>query len=198
MAYAYSELFEAYHLLSPGDTESREYLWHGFADLYLRWGDQLYAAAGTDYVARLDALSHYAKIVGHTMLLTYTDGVEDEVLDFWVDIWRDDGVPPAAVAAWFQRLTIRPIETVEGLDGSGVLPSFPPAFPILEARDIRTPNNAHFLRVRLDVSEVKLRRSTLDISIVNTPVAVAAWQPTRWRIQARYDDVQPDRRPQCE
>ena len=106
MSYAYAEFIEAFGQLSPDDAKSREYLWLRLADFFIRWGDQLYATAGTDYRARLIALDRYAKVAAPVMCLTYDDGAEDEVLDLWIDLALGDGSVPADPESWLRSLNV--------------------------------------------------------------------------------------------
>ncbi|HEU5322609.1 MAG TPA: hypothetical protein VFX28_17515, partial [Methylomirabilota bacterium] len=194
LPYAYAHLVEAHAHLAPGDAQSAAYLWLRLGDLFLRWGDQIYAAAGGDYQARLLALDRYRKLTEPVMALTYDDGGEDEILDLWIDLGRGDGTVPANARAWMQGLTVRGVSFFPAVEAGaavagalGVLPAFGRAAPIAawEVFPAANASSERFLRVHLDVTETRLSRAALDLVIANARAALDAWTPTEVRVQAR-------------
>ena len=107
LPHAYAELVVASRYV-VGDAAGTSYLWHALAELFLRWGDQLYAAAGDNFEARLLALDRYHKVTADAMNLTYPDGREDEVLKLWLDFSTPSHTVPADPAGWVNTLRVRP------------------------------------------------------------------------------------------
>lgn len=185
LPHAYASLVDAADY-TVNDPESLAYLWHALADLFTRWGDQLYAAAGRDYEARLLALDRYEKVTAAEMNLTYEDGREDEVLDVWLDLSVTGNTVPANRAAWVADLHVRLVSY------SGSTPVYGDPLPILSHETVpATPERGQFIRVRLDVSETRPRRGELNFVASNRLGNVNAWEPSDARLQARLASYNP-------
>lgn len=198
--FAYGQLREAWNYLNVGDSESRAYLWLHLAEVFLTWGDQLYAAAGSDYESRLLALPYYRKVYDECFHLTFTDGAEDEVVDLWLDLGRADGVVPAAdqLAQWVAALTVHTTtsESAEALEvvilDSGDVLSIPlQTLPTVSAEIVGAGTTEAFVRVRLESREAELLRADLDFIIATTEQALGVWQPECARLQVRYARYNP-------
>jgi hypothetical protein len=185
LPHAYARLVDAADY-TVDDAESLVYLWHALADLFTRWGDQIYAAAGRDYEARLQALDRYEKVTAAAMTLTYEDGREDEVLDAWLDLSVTGNAVPANRAAWVADLRVRLVSY------SGSTPVYGDPLAILSHETVpATADRGQFIRMRLDVSETRPRRGDLDFVVSNRTVNVNAWEPSDARLQARLASYNP-------
>lgn len=128
------------------------------------------------------------------MCLTYDDGAEDEVLDLWIDLALGDGSVPADPESWLRSLNVRSFFAFSSsaawataTSTAGLLPAFRQPFVISDWSIVPTEDadTRGFLRFRLDVSERRLTRAGLYISIINSTSALDSWTPNRFRVQAR-------------
>lgn len=198
-SFAYGHLREAWNYLTTHDNESRAYLWMRLAEIFLHWGDQLYAAAGSNFENRLMALPYYRKVSDSFMKLTYADGAEDEVLDIWLDLSRRDGKVPKAdkLNMWMKGFSFLTSSAEAGyglgvsLEGSDVftLPSC--SLPILGYEIIGAKTSKAFLRIQFDVREANLLRHDLNFFIVESKEGLTSWQPKCAKLQVRYARYNP-------
>ena len=194
LPHAYAEMVAAWQY-AVGDTEAMSYLWHALAQLFLRWGDELYAAAGGNFEARLLALDRYHKVTAQVMRLTYLDGREDEVLRLWLDFSAPGLTVPADPAAWVASLRVRTVSFA----GSGpwATPVYGAPLPVRgwQLHTDQAPPGGGFLRVELDVSEARPTRAELDFVVATSQAELNRWQPTGVRLQAQVASYNPTARP---
>jgi hypothetical protein len=203
LPHAYAEMVVAWEY-AVGDTEAMSYLWHALAELFLRWGDELYAAAGGNFEARLLALDRYRKVTSPAMSLTYPDGREDEVLRLWLDfsapVPRLPPDPPVLTlptdpAAWVASLRVRSVSFAGS--GPGATPVYGAPLPVRgwQLHTDQGPAGGGFLRVELDVSEARPTRAALDFVVATSEAELGRWGPTGVRLQAQVASYDPTARP---
>jgi hypothetical protein len=194
LPHAYAELVIASGY-AVGDTIASSYVWHALAALFLQWGDQLYAAAGGNYEARLLALDRYRKVLADGMRVTYADGREDEVLKLWLDFSTLGRTVPAVPAAWVASLRLRMVSFVGS--GKGASPVYSTPLPVRSWQVLadQGPAGGGFLRVQFDVSEVRPTRPELDFVVSISASEAARWGPSGVRLQAQVASYNPTTTP---
>lgn len=183
---AYEHLTRAYQYVL---SEDRDYLWLKLAELFITWGDSLYAQAGRDYAKRLPAIRMYQKVTGKDLVLTYPDGCEHEIASLWVDLGPVSAADARRLAAWARTLTVglwRPgnppmVHTGLAVRGAAIVPAASPG---------GSPGAAGgFLRVELDVSEQRLTRDRLRLALANTAAELGRWRPRWMRWHVGYEPL---------
>ena len=186
--FAYEHLTRAFTYVLAEDSD---YLWLKLAELFIAWGDSLYAQAGRDYADRLPAIRMYQKVTAPELVLTYPDGCEDGVDSLWIDI----GPVSAADADRHPRLDAH---VQRGPVGAGLRRSCTRACTCAARRSSRPRRRARapgvsggFVRIELDVSERRLTRDGLRLAIANTATQIGRWAPEWLRLHVGYETLAP-------
>ena len=100
--FAYEHLTRAFTYVLAEDSD---YLWLKLAELFIAWGDSLYAQAGRDYADRLPAIRMYQKVTAPELVLTYPDGCEHGVDSLWIDIGPVSAADADRIPAWMRTFS---------------------------------------------------------------------------------------------
>lgn len=186
--FAYEHLTRAFAYVLAEDSD---YLWLKLAELFIAWGDSLYAQAGRDYADRLPAIRMYQKVTAPELVLTYPDGCEDGIDSLWIDVGPVSAADADRIPAWMRTFSA-------GLWRAGTPPIVYQGLHVRSAAIVpaTSPSAAPgvsggFVRIELDVSERRLTRDGLRLAIANTATQIGRWTPEWLRWHVGYETLAP-------
>ena len=194
LAFAYDYLNRAYQYKTRDDEA---FLWMKLGELFLHWGDQVYAGAGSDYPARLAAISKYQRLSKAALVLSYPDGCEDAIERLWLDLGYIKDLSEARGKDLAKKLRValyRGAVTGSTLDNFAVVDSILPLRKVEIVSDQYPngkPRTGSILRIELDVSDQGLNREALML-VAAMPISKEdEWKPTWARVHVAYETLLP-------